>query len=171
MAWFGIACALAGALLLLSSEFAAISGQPIGSLLVLLAAAAWGYGTVVLKRTPMDMPTISLTFWMLVISLVPSVILAAIFEQMDWRMPNPTEWWTIIYNALIVFGFAQVVWYRLARNLPPVASSLSVMMIPVVGVFSGALILGETPHWQDYSAIVLILIAMSTVMLKPRQSQ
>lgn len=171
MAWFGIACALAGALLLLSSEFAAISGQPIGSLLVLLAAAAWGYGTVVLKRTPMDMPTISLTFWMLVISLVPSVILAAIFEQMDWRMPNPTEWWTIIYNALIVFGFAQVVWYRLARNLPPVASSLSVMMIPVVGVFSGALILGETPHWQDYFAIVLILIAMSTVMLKPRQSQ
>ena len=44
------------------------------------------------------------------------------------------------------------------------------MMIPVLGVFSGAWLLGETPHWQDYAAMGLILAAMSTVLLKPRQS-
>ncbi len=43
-----------------------------------------------------------------------------------------------------------------------------VMMIPVVGVFSGAWMLDEIPHWQDYAAMVLILTAMSTVLLKPR---
>jgi drug/metabolite transporter (DMT)-like permease len=42
------------------------------------------------------------------------------------------------------------------------------MFIPVLGTFSGAWILGETPHWQDYAAIVLILGAMSTVMFKPK---
>jgi drug/metabolite transporter (DMT)-like permease len=62
------------------------------------------------------------------------------------------------------------VWVQLARTLPPIASSLSVMMIPIVGVFSGALMLGETPHWQDYAAMVLILAAMSTVLLKPRSN-
>jgi drug/metabolite transporter (DMT)-like permease len=56
----------------------------------------------------------------------------------------------------------------LARTLPPIASSLSVMMIPVIGVFSGAWLLSETPHWQDYAAMLLILAAMSTVLLKPR---
>jgi drug/metabolite transporter (DMT)-like permease len=44
------------------------------------------------------------------------------------------------------------------------------MFIPVLGTFSGAWILGETPHWQDYAAIVLILGAMSTVMFKPKQN-
>ena len=43
-----------------------------------------------------------------------------------------------VFNAIIVFGFAHVVWFQLAHALPPIASSLSVMMIPVVGVFSGA---------------------------------
>ena len=37
------------------------------------------------------------------------------------------------------------------------ASGLSVMMIPVLGVFSGMVVLGEQPHWQDYAALVLIL--------------
>jgi hypothetical protein len=29
-------------------------------------------------------------------------------------------------------------------------------------------LLGETPHWQDYAALVLILAALSTVVLAPR---
>jgi drug/metabolite transporter (DMT)-like permease len=73
----------------------------------------------------------------------------------------------IAYNALIVFEFAHVAWLNLART-PPVASSLSVMLIPVLGVFSGAWMLVETPHWQDYAAMCLIIVSMSTVLLKPR---
>ena len=46
---------------------------------------------------------------------------------------------------------------RVARELPPIASSLSVMMIPVLGVFSGALGLGEALHWQDFAAVALIV--------------
>jgi drug/metabolite transporter (DMT)-like permease len=45
IAWLGVGFALAGALLLLSSEFATISGQPLGSVLVLIGAAGWGYGS------------------------------------------------------------------------------------------------------------------------------
>lgn len=166
IAWLGVGCALAGALLLLSSEFSALSGQPLGSMLVLAAAAGWGYGTVIMKRTQIDMPTISLTFWMLTLTTLMMALASSVFESADWRMPDATEWNAILYNALIVFGFAHVVWFQLARTLPPIASSLSVMMIPVVGVFSGAWMLNETPHWQDYGAMLLILAAMSTVLLK-----
>jgi len=164
----GIALAAAGAILLLSSEFSKLSGQPLGTVLILLAAASWGYGTVIMKRTKIEMPTISLTFWMLVFTTVAMTLLSLALEFDAMRMPTTIEWATIIYNAVIIFGFAHVVWFRLARILPPVASSLSVMLIPVVGVFSGAWILGETPHWQDYAAIVLILGSMSTVLFRPR---
>ena len=167
----GIALAMSGALLLLSSEFSRLSGQPVGTVLALIAAAGWGFGTVLMKRTQLDMPTISLTFWMLSLTTTIMAMLALIFEYPAMRMPNLVEWGAIIYNSAIIFGFAHVVWFRLARILPPVASSLSVMFIPVLGTFSGAWILGEVPHWQDYVAMLLILGAMSTVLFKPRPVQ
>ncbi|TFW10537.1 EamA family transporter [Oxalobacteraceae bacterium OM1] len=169
-AWFGVGCALAGAVLLMSSELANLSGQPLGSLLVLAAAAGWGYGTVLMRRSTVAMPTISLTFWMMAITSVIMTLLSIVFEHDAWHAPDATTWGAIIYNAVLIFGFAHTVWFGLARNLPPVASSLSVMMIPVLGVFSGAWLLGETPHWQDYAAMGLILVAMSTVLLKPRST-
>ncbi len=168
----GILLAMGGAALLLSSEFARISGQPLGTLFALLAAAGWGFGTVLMKRTRIEMPTISLTFWMLGLTTIVMCGLALLFERSQWRLPDAIEWASILYNAAIIFGFAHVVWFRLARPLPPVMSSLSVMLIPVIGTFSGAWMLGETPHWQDYVAMLLILGAMSTVLIAPpRQDQ
>lgn len=168
-ALLGVVLAMTGAALLLSSEFANISGQPLGTLFALVAAASWGFGTVLMKRTKLDMPTISLTFWMLALTSSVMCVLSLLFERSEWRMPGAVEWAAIIYNAAIIFGFAHVVWFRLARLLPPVMSSLSVMFIPVVGTFSGAWMLGETPHWQDYTAMLLILGAMSTVLFTPKQ--
>lgn len=165
--WLGVACALGGALLLLSSEFSAFSGSPLGTLSALLAAAGWGFGTVLLKRARIEMPTISLTFWMVLLAMLAMSVAAFVLEGSQWTWPSATTWGAILYNALIVFGFAHVAWFQLARTLPPVASSLSIMMIPVLGVFCGALILGEALHWQDYGAMLLIVLAMSTVLLKP----
>ena len=169
-ALFGIALAMTGAGLLLSSEFAHMTGQPIGMLFALIAAAAWGFGTVLMKRTKLEMPTISLTFWMLVLTTIAMALLSALFERAQWRLPNTLEWGGIVYNAVIIFGYAHVVWFRLARLLPPVVSSLSVMFIPVLGTFAGAWMLGEQQQWQDYAAIVLILGSMSTVMFGPRKT-
>lgn len=167
--WLGIAFAFSGALLLLSSEFANLAGRPAGSVLALVAAAGWGYGTVAMKRSRIPLSTIALTFWMLLSSCAALGLYAVFFERQAWRMPDAAEWGAILYNALIIFGFAHVVWFRMARMLPPIASSLSIMMIPVLGVFSGAWLLGETPRWQDYAAMALIILAMSTVLFKPQR--
>ncbi len=168
LGWLGIGFALSGALLLLSSEFSNLAGQPMGTVMTLVAAAAWGYGTVLMKRTQIKIPTITLTFWMLILTAICMTVVSALLESRDWHLPTPAQATAIGYNAIMIFGFGQVTWFTLARKLPPLASSLSVMMIPVLGVFSGAWILHETPHWQDYAAMLLILAAMSTVLLKPR---
>jgi drug/metabolite transporter (DMT)-like permease len=70
---------------------------------------------------------------------------------------------------VIIFGFAHAAWFFLARSLPPIASTLSVMMIPILGVFSGALGLGEVLHWQDWAAVVLMVVAIASV-LAPRRT-
>jgi drug/metabolite transporter (DMT)-like permease len=87
-----------------------------------------------------------------------------IFERDQWHMPSEPIRWAIVYNALLIFGFSQPAWFYLARTLPPVASTLSVMFIPVLGVFSGALWLGEVLHWQDWAAVALMMVAIASVL-------
>ncbi|USE80610.1 DMT family transporter [Cupriavidus gilardii] len=164
--WVGIGCALAGTLLLMSSEFGALTGSPTGTVMMLAAAAGWGYGTQLMKRTPVDIPLGTLTFWMLAVAL-PFLLAGTMLFEDGWRMPNAIEWAAILYNAVVVFAFCHLVWFALARSLPPVVSSLSIMFIPVVGVFSGMWMLGEQPHWQDYAAIVLMFAALASVLLVP----
>jgi drug/metabolite transporter (DMT)-like permease len=136
---------------------------------MLAAAAAWGYGTHLMRRYLTAMPTIALTFWMLVLTVIVMIVASTLFEVPRWRMPTRPEWLSIVYNMAIAVAFCHVVWSMLARTLPPAASGLSVMLIPVVGVFSGMVMLGEQPSWQDYAALGLILVALSTVLLPTRQ--
>lgn len=164
----GVAAACAGTVLLLSSEVAALSGRPLGVVMILAAAACWGYGTHLMRRHLTQMPALALTFWMLVLAFAVLCLGSAIFEHAAWRMPSPLEWGSILYNMLIAVAFCHVAWSVLARRLPPAASGLSVMLIPVLGVFSSMWLLGETPHWQDYAALALILVSLSTVLFGRR---
>jgi drug/metabolite transporter (DMT)-like permease len=105
---------------------------------------------------------------MLAMTLVAMLIYTVLFEHAVWRVPHAGEWAAIVYNMLLAIAFCHAAWSHLARTLPPVASSLSVMMIPVLGVFSSVWFLGESPLWQDYVALLLILVAMAVVLL-PRE--
>ena len=166
--WVGVLAAAIGIVLLLASELTSLAGAPLGTLLMLTAAAAWGYGTHLIRRYLTGMPIVALTFWMLVLALAVMIAATTIFELARWRMPTALEWASIGYNIVLAIAFCHVVWSMLARKLPPAASGLSVMMIPVLGVFSGMWILGEQPSWQDYVALALILVALSTVLLPSR---
>jgi drug/metabolite transporter (DMT)-like permease len=38
------------------------------------------------------------------------------------------------------------------------------MMIPILGVFSGAWALNETLHWQDWVAMGLMVVSIASVL-------
>jgi drug/metabolite transporter (DMT)-like permease len=169
--WLGVVAAGVGVLLLLWNELSHLSGQPVGVLMVLVAASTWAYGTQRLRHTPMPVPTLTIAFWMTCMTTVLLTVLACVFEQDRWQMPVESTQWAILYNALGVFAFAQAAWLTLARGLPPVASTLSVMFIPVLGVFTGAWLLGEVLHWQDWTAVVLMVVAIASVLWPARSIQ
>ncbi len=168
--WLGVTAALLGTLLLLSSEFTALAGSPLGTALMLIAAAAWGFGTHLMRRHLIDLPIITLTFWMMALTVLVMLAFSIALELDQWRWPSVPEWFPLFYNIFFAVAFCHVVWSMLARKLPPAASGLSVMLIPVLGVFSGMWILGEQPHWQDYVALGLILFSLTTVLLPARRA-
>jgi drug/metabolite transporter (DMT)-like permease len=166
--WLGVGSAATGVLLLLTHEFGKLAGAPLGVLLALIAASTWALGTQLLRRTSIPVPTLAISFWMTVLTAFVMTALSIIFEQTRWRMPSPTEWFSILYNAVLIFGFAHATWFYLARSLPPVASTLSVMLIPILGVFSGAVWLGEKLYWQDWAAVALMVVAIGSVLWPKR---
>jgi drug/metabolite transporter (DMT)-like permease len=162
--FLGVTAATVGVLLLLAHEFGRLAGAPLAAGAVLVAACIWAYGTHRLRRSTIPLPLLTVVFWMTAATALLMSLLAALFESARWSWPSPIVSATIAYNAVGVFAFAQAAWFYLARTLPPVASSISVMMIPVLGTFTGAWWLGEALHWQDYAAIVLMLAAIASVL-------
>lgn len=162
----GVGAAGLGVVLLLWSEFSSMSGAPLAALALLVAACIWALGTHQLRRAQLAVPLLTAVFWMTASTTVLMVILSVGFERHLWRWPEGPVAWAIAYNAVGVFGFAHAAWFYLARSLPPVASSISVMLIPVLGTFSGAWALGEALHWQDFAAMVLMVVAIAAVLLK-----
>jgi len=169
-AWLGVAAAALGVLLLLWHEITALSGRPLGVAMMLVAAAGWAVGTQLMRRTTIPAPTLALSFWMTLLTAIWMGALSFLFEAQRWSLPSASVWGAIVYNALGVFAFAQVAWLMMARDLPPIASTLSAMFIPVLGVFSGAVWLGETLRWQDWAAVALVVLAIATVLWPPHST-
>ncbi|MBX3585189.1 MAG: DMT family transporter [Ramlibacter sp.] len=166
--WLGVSAAALGVVLLLWHEFTGLAGRPAGVAFALVAAATWAYGTQLLRRTSIPVATLTLSFWMTALTAVVMTVLATLFERAQWAPPSATAWGSIGYNAVLIFGFAHAAWFYLARGLPPVASTLSVMFIPVLGVFSGAIWLHEVLHWQDWAAVALMVVAIASVLWPSR---
>ena len=164
----GIGAAALGVTLLLWHELGTIAGRPIAALGMLGAAAVWALGTQQLRHTRIAVPTLAIVFWMTLITTLAMTLLAVAAEHSRWTAPGPETWGAIAYNAVMIFGFAQAIWLVLARDLPPIASTMSVMLIPVLGTLSGAWWLDERLHWQDGAAIVLLGIAIAAVMWPKR---
>ena len=162
--WLGVSAAAIGVGLLLWHELTDMAGRPGYVALALFAACTWALGTQLLRRTTIEVPTLAISFWMTTLTAVVMSVLALLFERPQWRVPGAATWGAIAYNAVLIFGFAHAAWFYLARGLPPIASSLSVMLIPVLGVFSGALWLGEKVHWQDGAAVLLMVVAIGSVL-------
>jgi len=156
----GLVLGMAGLALLIGDVFA----SP-GTLLLLGAAISWAIGTVLQKRFPMSMPNGAYTAWIMLLGGVPIFACAAAFD--DPAALRAIGLWPalgVLYNVLVAFAFAHWAWIKIATSVPVSVFSISMLIIPVVGVLSGMLFLGERPSWTEYAALILILCALATVI-------
>ncbi|MGB4361738.1 MAG: DMT family transporter, partial [Rhodoferax sp.] len=148
----------------------ALSGRPLGIFWMELAALCWAAGTLMMRRAHLTIPMETLTVWMMILASACLWVLAAMLEPWPgWQFSGPM-WVSLVYGALINYGFAQVIWFGMARHLPPSTSAMSVMAVPMVGTLSATLIVQEVPGWQDLVAVLCVMVAIAAVLLPPRQT-
>ena len=163
---FGVACAVAGIVLLVAGDWATLSGHPLGVVLMLVAAVSWAWGTYAYKRVRTGMDTLVLTFWMMAFACPVMLGASALLEGGLWRVPIGREWLPILYNAVLVLAVGNLIWFTVARSLSATSAGLSTMLIPVVGVFSSMAFLGEVPTWRDFTALALICVAVIAALVR-----
>jgi drug/metabolite transporter (DMT)-like permease len=168
----GLALGMGGIALLLGDGLAGLGGAPVGSLMVLGAAASWALGLVLQKRFPMAMPVGPYSVWMMLVGGVPILVCAALFEDPAvLRHVGTAPWLGVAYNVVIAFAFAYWAWIKLATSVSVTVFSLSMLVIPVVGVTSGMLFLGERPSAAEYGALALVIGSLLSVALPPRAAR
>ena len=163
----GLVLGMAGLALLVGDVFA----SP-GTLLVLGAAISWAIGTVLQKRYPMAMPNGAYTAWIMLLGGVPIFAGALLFEDLG-ALRGIGLWPAlgVAYNVIVAFAFAHWAWIKIATSVPVSVFSLSMLVIPVVGVMSGMLFLGERPSWAEYAALGLVLASLLSVIVPSRQAR
>lgn len=164
----GLMLGMIGLSVLLGDDIRHLQRTPTAALFILGASFAWAFGTVLLRKWKVPMPQNALTGWMMLLGWAPLAVLAPFFDAGQLSAPSPAGLFAIVYNIFLAGTLAHWAWYTLARTLPVAVSSMSSLPVPVVGVFSGMLLLGERPGPGEWVALALVLAAMIAVLWVPK---
>jgi drug/metabolite transporter (DMT)-like permease len=167
----GLVLGGAGMLVLIGGEIVVVRTAPFGALMILAAAILWAFGTVLLRKWQPSVSQNALSGWMTLLGWIPLAALAPFLDSQPLAVElarlSPRGWFAIVYNVVFAGTVANLVWFMLARTLPVAVSSLASLPIPVVGVISGMVLLGERPGLQEWVALALVVAALFIVMSGP----
>ena len=164
----GMVFGMAGMAVLLGDDIRNFQRTPMAALLILGAAVAWAFGTVLLRKWKVPIPQNTLSGWMMLLGCAPLVALAPFFATGPVPAPTPSALFAILYNIFLAGTLAHWAWFTLARTLPVAISSMSSLPVPIAGVFAGMLVLGERPGPSEWTALGFVVTAMILVLWPPK---
>jgi drug/metabolite transporter (DMT)-like permease len=164
-----VALGVAGVFVLLSSDFKAIGTSPVGAAYMLAAAIGWAIGTIIVKRVTWTVGMYTLAGWQLLISWVPMTAIALAAEPFMLHQIRGATLWAALYVTFIALIAGYALWFKIVEHFPAIIASLGSLMVPVIGVISGALILGERIGLIEIGALALVLTAISLVLFGGRE--
>jgi drug/metabolite transporter (DMT)-like permease len=164
----GLVLCIAGMVVLIAPLMA--FGIPVGILLALAGGISWAAGTVYLKWAHIDCDPLAATTWQLVFGFLVVIVCVPIFEGSLHLWPVSMQaFLAIVFIGFVGSGLAFFVWFEIVRRLPAMTASLGVLSVPVVGVVSSMLMLGEQPTIADVVGFSLMLAASACVLLRPQE--
>lgn len=157
--WVPVAMAFGGMVLLLEPWRS--KGTAFSELLAVAAGVCWAVSAVLIKvmqkRPGFDL--VSVTAWQFVYGSVPLVFVALVVPQ------RPVAWTpylvaAVAYNAVLVCAVSFLLWTYIMKRLPAGVAGMGTLAVPVIGVSTSMLELGERPDTCEAVGMVLILLAL-----------
>jgi drug/metabolite transporter (DMT)-like permease len=158
---------IAGLLVLVWPLFA--TGFPLGVAYALGCAWAWGLATIYLKWVKVEVDPLANAAWQLLFGWVLISIGMLIFDGYprltSLHAPSIVA---IVYIGMFGVGLAHFLWWTIVGKLPTTTASIGSLLVPIVGVTTSALYLGERLTLSDVCGFAMIFAAAACVLLQPK---
>lgn len=167
--WGALAMAVAGLALIVTRLDA--SATPLGIGLVLLAALSWSGGNFVARAgAPANM--LAYVVWAGLFSVPPLFALSLVFEGWPAMVKGVSQagagtWAAVLWQSVgnTMFGYAA--WGWLLARYPAAIVTPMALLVPVFGMASSALVLGEPMQGWKLLAAGLVIAGLALNLLWP----
>ena len=153
------------AVLLGGNGFSLDSGRITGIVLLFSAAILFAIGNI-LNRVPLPMPPLVVVAWQVGLGCLVMLILGVAFERPDYGALTAGGLACQIYMTVVPMGICYLTWFETLRRLPPASASTGMLLVPLIGVISAALILGEPLGLREVVAMALVLGGVTLALQK-----
>lgn len=134
--------------------------------LAVLSGLAWAVSVILAKRLQRKepVPLLQLTTWQMLIGSVPLIIAALILREgpVSW---SPSFIWALVYNIIPSNAVAWLLWLFILEKLPAGIAGIGSLAIPLVGVASAWIQLGEVPVLIEAAGMLLIALALLSLSI------
>lgn len=143
------------------------SGKVVGIAVALGAAILFALGSLLAARS-LPVSPISFVAWQISLGSIPMVLLGLAFEHPNVGGLKPDSAFALTYMTLVPMGSCYLTWFAAIRRLPATTAAVGMLSVPVIGILSGALFVGESVGWREISAVVLTLAGVALALWKPK---
>jgi drug/metabolite transporter (DMT)-like permease len=160
---------LAAVLLIFAGSTGPEGPDALGVILGLAAGATFGSGTVLSKKLRFRSPVMLITTWQLLLGTPPAFLLWLALHEHTYVHWDSTRgfvglfWMVFLANAL-----AYAAWFPLVGRLKASVASLSLLVVPCIGVASSAVMVDRPIGPFDIAALVCVLGAIAMVLRRPQ---
>jgi O-acetylserine/cysteine efflux transporter len=143
-----------------------------GFVLTLCAAAMWAMSNIAARRVQQlhaNYSPVAFVVWSSSVAIVPFMALSLVFDAPDirwqWLEARWSSWLAVAYLGWVATVLGYSLWTGLLKRHPANKVAPFSLGVPIVGLTTGMLVLGEviTP-WQ-WAGIALVVAALACVML------
>ena len=162
---FGIAVAFIGLFILLGAPN--LEGKLTGVILLLLGAFAWSLGIVMAKPISKKIGGLAVTAWICLFSGPMLLIGSFIFDgnTMNYIASADIKGWSIVaFLGLIMQPIAYGTWYHVIGSNPIHKVMPVMLLLPLTGLTTSILLLGEEPTNQVFIGGTIILIGVGMIL-------
>lgn len=137
----------------------------LGFWLVIAASLSWATGNIITRKATQGVPPFSmlaLVIWSGAVAILPLALLSLLVEgpaswAATWKAFSWTTGSALLYLAYGATLAGYGLWGRLLSRYPAAMVSPFALLVPIVGMSSSALILGETLSiWQVIGAVLVM---------------
>jgi O-acetylserine/cysteine efflux transporter len=166
----GQAVAFAGVVVLAGEP--RVLANPGAAGLVIAASFMWAVAAIQVKRmAPID--AVTLNGWMSLFAVPQLLIVSSVVESGQVAAvlaPHWIVWVAVLYMALGVTVVGYVIWYRMLVRYPVNLMMAFTLLVPVFGVASGHLFLGEPIGWQRVGGGLITILGVAIIVVRRPQA-